>query len=62
MKYPETIIIERMYAGKYIDDNIGHEIINTFKTDNDENYIYITVLTAQLIPIIRILSMYYWFV
>lgn len=42
MKYPETIIIERMYAGKYIDGNIGHEIINTFKTDNDENYIYIS--------------------
>ena len=41
-EYPETIIIERMYAGKYIEDNIGHEIINTFKTDNGENYIYIS--------------------
>ncbi len=40
--YPETIIIERMYAGKYLEENIGHEIINTFKTDDGENYIYIS--------------------
>lgn len=40
--YEETIIIERMYAGGYLDDNIGHEIINTFRTDLGENYIYIS--------------------
>ena len=40
--YEETIIIERMYAGGYLGDNIGHEIINTFKTDLGENYIYIS--------------------
>ena len=38
----ETIIIERMYAGGYLNDNIGHEIINTFKTDAGENFIYIS--------------------
>lgn len=37
----ETILINRMFAGKYCIDNIGHEIINLFKTDNGENYIYI---------------------
>ena len=31
-----------MYAGKYLEENIGHEIINTFKTDDGENYIYIS--------------------
>ena len=30
-----------MYAGEYLDENIGHEIINTFKTDNGEHYIYV---------------------
>lgn len=40
--YSDTIIIERMYAGKYLSENIGHEIINTFKTDNGENYVYIS--------------------
>lgn len=40
--YTDTIIIERMYAGKYLSENIGHEIINTFKTDNGENYVYIS--------------------
>ena len=40
--YPETVIVDRMYAGKYLDANIGHEIINTFKTDAGENYIYIS--------------------
>ena len=40
VEYEETIIIERMYAGGYLGDNIGHEIINTFKTDAGDNYIY----------------------
>lgn len=39
--YTENIIINRMYAGAYLNNNIGHEIINTYKTDNNENYIYI---------------------
>ncbi|MBR0419997.1 MAG: hypothetical protein IJI66_12610 [Erysipelotrichaceae bacterium] len=37
----KTIVIDRMYAGSYLDDNIGHEIINTYQTDAGENYIYI---------------------
>ena len=41
-KKQKTIIIERMFAGSYLADNIGHEIINIYKTDEGENYIYIS--------------------
>lgn len=35
------ILLNIMYAGSYIEsDNIGHEIINLFKADNEKNYIY----------------------
>lgn len=36
-----TIILNRMYAGSYLDENIGHEVINLFRDDNGDNYIYI---------------------
>lgn len=38
-----TIILNRMYAGSYLDEdeNIGHEVINLFRDDNGSNYIYI---------------------
>lgn len=36
-----TIILNRMYAGSYLDENIGHEVINLFKDDNGSNYIYL---------------------
>ena len=40
------VLINRMYTGKYLEDNegnnIGHEVINFFKHDEDnQNYIYI---------------------
>ncbi len=36
------IAINKMYAGNYLDgDNIGHEIINLYKSDNGKNYIYL---------------------
>lgn len=35
------IVISRMYAGKYLTENLGHEIINLFKADNGKNYIYL---------------------
>lgn len=41
-----VILINKMYTGSYLDDNdgnnIGHEIINFFKADDGNNYIYIT--------------------
>lgn len=38
-----TIIINKMYTGKYLEtgENIGHEIINLFKADDDMHYIYL---------------------
>lgn len=39
----DVIILNRMYVGDYLGDNIGHEVINLMKSDNDDNknYIYI---------------------
>lgn len=37
----EEILIIKMYVGDFNNENIGHEIINFFKTDNGEEYIYI---------------------
>ena len=37
----EVIILSRMYAGKYLEDKIGHEIINLFTDDKGDHYIYI---------------------
>ncbi|MBU4692608.1 PD-(D/E)XK nuclease family protein [Mycoplasma sp. CSL7491-lung] len=38
------IIINKMYSGTYISkyDNVGHEIINLYKSDNGKNYIYLS--------------------
>lgn len=36
-----VIILNRMYVGRYLEENIGHEVINLFKTDSGDNYIYI---------------------
>ncbi len=45
-KERDVILINKMYTGSYLDDNdgnnIGHEIINFFKADDGNNYIYIT--------------------
>ena len=37
------ILLSRMYVGNYLnsENNIGHEIINLFKADDDNNYIYV---------------------
>ena len=39
----KKILLNRMYCGNYLntDGNIGHEVINLFKDDNGNNYIYI---------------------
>ena len=38
---PTPIVINRMFTGdRYLNDNIGHEIINLFVAEDDENYIY----------------------
>ena len=37
----EEILIVKMYVGDFNNENIGHEIINFFKTDDNEEYIYV---------------------
>lgn len=38
----EEILLNIMFTGSYLEDtNIGHEIINLFKSDNGSNYIYV---------------------
>lgn len=35
------IILNKMYSGSYLNNNIGHEIINNYRADDGEQYIYI---------------------
>lgn len=35
------IVINRMYVGNYLSNNIGHEVINLFKADNGGHYVYL---------------------
>lgn len=37
-----VILINNLFNGKYIfDENLGHEVINIYKSDNDKLYIYV---------------------
>ena len=36
----DVILINKMCTGSFTISNIGHEIINYFKDDNGDNYIY----------------------
>lgn len=44
-KDEKIIIVNKMYAGSYLDENdsqnIGHEVVNLFSDDNGDNYIYV---------------------
>lgn len=35
------IVLNRMFAGEFLDDHIGHEIVNMYKDDQGRNYVYI---------------------
>lgn len=37
----KEIVINRMYNGDYLYQNLGHEIINMYKSDNGRNYLYL---------------------
>lgn len=41
------IVINRMYAGSYLANNLGHEVINMFQADNGKHYLYLNP-TGQL--------------
>lgn len=40
----EAIVLNRMFTGDYLEDNIGHEVINLFKSDNGKFYLYLNAL------------------
>lgn len=35
------IVLNRMFAGEFLNDHIGHEIVNLYKDDSGRNYVYI---------------------
>lgn len=35
------IILNRLFAGSFLDDNIGHEIVNLYKDDGGRNLVYV---------------------
>lgn len=35
------IVLNRLFAGSFGEDNIGHEIVNMYKADSGANYLYI---------------------
>ena len=37
----EGIIINRMYVGDYLSQNLGHEVINLIRADNKRHYLYL---------------------
>lgn len=37
----ELIVLNIMYNGKYLNENMGHEVINLFKDDSGQNYLYL---------------------
>ena len=39
--WEKVIVLNRMYVGDYLSTNIGHEVINMFKADNGEHYLYL---------------------
>ena len=40
-KDSDVIVLNRMYCGDYLDENLGHEIINMYKSDNGKSYLYL---------------------
>ena len=38
----DLILLNRMYVGEFLNENIGFESINLVKADDGKNYIYVT--------------------
>lgn len=48
------IIFNRMYAGNYLEENLGHETINLFQSDNGNYYVYLNkngILNTKIHPV-----------
>lgn len=41
MPQRDEIVLNRVFAGGFLDDHIGHEIVNMYKDDRGRNYVYI---------------------
>ena len=41
MPQRDEIVLNRMFAGNFLNNHIGHEIVNMYKDDHGRNYIYI---------------------
>ena len=41
MESGKEIVLNRMYNGDYLNENLGHEIINMYRSDNGKHYIYL---------------------
>ena len=37
----KTIVLNRLYAGRYLSTHLGHEVINMFQADNGKHYLYL---------------------
>lgn len=37
----KTIVLNRIYAGRYLSTHLGHEVINMFQADNGKHYLYL---------------------
>ncbi len=35
------IVLNRMYSGSYLENNLGHEVINLYQADNGNHYLYL---------------------
>ena len=40
----KDIVLNRMYNGDYLQGNLGHEIINLYRSDNGQCYLYLQAL------------------
>lgn len=41
MKKKKAIILNHMFTGDFLNDNIGHEVINLFVDDKEKHYVYL---------------------
>ena len=46
-----VIVLNVMYSGKYLNDNMGHEIINLFKADNEIEKVFMEYLFKDRVEV-----------
>lgn len=43
------ILLNKMFEGKYLNSNIGHEVINFIKADNSKHYVWTICIKNNLV-------------